>query len=96
MGGAVLWLIAGSSKQVRWGVLMMLGVVLLMLVYLTPSIVTLGRSLDFVPRDPAPPGMSRFWVFHAAYTSLEMLKLLVGAVVTIALARQRGEQVAVV
>ena len=96
IGGAVLWLIAGSAKAVRWGVLMMLAVVLLMLVYLTPAIVTLGRSLDFVPRDPAPPGMSRFWVFHAAYTSLEMLKLLVGAGVTFALARQRGEQVALV
>jgi hypothetical protein len=96
MGGAVLWLIAGSAKQVRWGVLMMLAVVLLMLVYLTPSIVTLGRSLDFVPRDPAPPGMSRFWIFHAAYTSLEMLKLLVGAAVTVLLARSRGDQVALV
>ena len=96
MGGVVLWLIAGSAKQVRWGVLMMLAVVLLMLVYLTPTIVTLGRSLDFVPRDPAPAGMSRFWMFHAAYTSLEMLKLLVGAAVTVALTRQRGEQVAVV
>ena len=96
IGGVVLWLIAGSAKQVRWGVLMMLAVVLLMLVYLTPSIVTLGRSLDFVPRDPAPPGMSRFWVFHAAYTSLEMLKLLAGAAVTVVLARSRGEPVALV
>ena len=59
----------------------MLAIVVLMLVYLTPAIVSLGRELDFVPRDPAPPGMSRFWVLHAAYTSLEMLKLLVGAVV---------------
>jgi hypothetical protein len=52
------------------------------LVYLTPQIVSLGRSLDFVPRDPAPPGMQRFWILHAAYMSLEMLKLLVGLVVT--------------
>ena len=59
----------------------MLAIVLLMLVYLTPAIVSLGRELDFVPREPAPPGMSRFWVLHAAYTSLEMIKLLVGAVV---------------
>ena len=56
----------------------MLAVVVLMLVYLTPAIVSLGRELDFVPRDPAPPGMSRFWVLHAAYTSLEMLKLAAG------------------
>ena len=59
----------------------MLAIVVLMLAYLTPQIVSLGRALDFVPRDPPPPGMSRFWVLHAAYTSLEMIKLLVGAVV---------------
>ena len=45
-------------------------------------LVSRGRSLDFVPRDPAPQGMQRFWVLHAAYTSLEMIKLLVGVWVT--------------
>jgi hypothetical protein len=54
--------------------------------------VSLGRSLDFVPRDPAPPGMSRFWVLHAAYTSLEMLKLVIALLVAIALTRQSGER----
>jgi hypothetical protein len=64
------------------GVVAMLAIVVLMLVWLTPAIVSLGRSLDFVPRDPAPPGMRRFWILHAAYTSLEMIKLLVGVWVT--------------
>jgi hypothetical protein len=83
IGVAVLWLLAGSSEQkrARNGVVAMLAIVVLMLAYLTPQIVSSGRELDFVPRDPAPPGMSRFWVLHAAYTSLEMTKLLVGAVV---------------
>ena len=89
LGVLVLWLIAGSSRHdpastrraVR-GVIAMLAIVVAMLVWLTPSIVSLGRSLDFVPRDPAPPGMQRFWVLHAAYTSLEMFKLVVGIVVT--------------
>src|SRR5712691_1100635 len=65
-----------------WGVVAMLASVVLMLVWLTPAIVSLGRSLDFVPRDPSPPGMQRFWVLHAAYTSLEMIKLVAGIVVT--------------
>jgi hypothetical protein len=102
LGGLVLWLIAGSRKQepahgsggsvelAVWGVITMLAIVVLMLAFLTPSIVTLGRSLDFVPRDPAPPGMSRFWVLHAAYTSLEMLKLLVGASVTASIVKRSG------
>ena len=68
----------------------MLAIVVLMLVYLTPAIVSLGRSLDFVPRDPAPPGMSRFWVLHAAYTSLEMLKLALGLLVAGLIARRDG------
>jgi hypothetical protein len=72
------------------GVLAMLAIVLLMLAYLTPAIVSLGRELDFVPRDPAPPGMSRFWILHAAYTTLEMVKLAVGAGVTWIIAASRA------
>jgi hypothetical protein len=87
LGGVALWLLAGSAKQeaayrrLVWGVAGMLAIVVLMLAWLTPAIVSLGRSLDFVPRDPAPPGMSRFWILHAAYTTLEMLKLLVAVFV---------------
>jgi hypothetical protein len=56
----------------------MLAIVVLMIAYLTPAIVSLGRSLDFIPRNPSPSGMQRFWILHAAYTSLEMLKLAGG------------------
>jgi hypothetical protein len=78
----------GAKRRLAlWGVSAMLGIVVLMLAYLTPQIVSLGRSLDFVPRDPAPPGMQRFWMLHAAYTSLEMLKLIVAVVVTWWIAR---------
>ena len=90
-----LWVIARSDKDARAslqpaarGVIVMLGIVVLMLVYLTPAIVSLGRSLDFVPRDPAPPGMRRFWILHAAYTSLEMIKLLIGGFVAVKLVRR--------
>jgi|SRR5436190_4695839 len=97
LGGLALWLVARSAapsapqgaprRRALGGVAAMLGVVVLMLVYLTPQIVSLGRSLDFVARDPAPPGMQTFWILHAAYTSLEMLKLLVGFVVAWWIAR---------
>jgi hypothetical protein len=91
LGGLAWWLLATSRaslamqnmqrRRALWGVAAMLGVVVLMLGYLTPQIVSLGRSLDFVPRDPAPPGMQKFWILHAAYTSLEMVKLLTGLMV---------------
>lgn len=45
---------------------------------LTPWISSLGRMLDFVPRNPAPPEMSRFWMLHGAFTGLDGLKLLGG------------------
>jgi len=84
LGGVALWLTAGRARR---AVAVMVGIVALMLVWLMPAIVSLGRSLDFVPRDPAPPGMQRFWMLHAAYTSLEMIKLLVGAIATYWMAR---------
>jgi hypothetical protein len=85
LGALALWLIARSGTEslhrAALGVISMLAIVVVMLVYMTPAIVSLGRSLDFVPRDPAPPGMRRFWILHASYTTLEMFKLLLGAVV---------------
>ena len=86
LGALAFWLIA--ERRARRGVMLMVAIVLLMLVYLTPAIVSLGRSLDFVPRDPAPPRMQRFWILHAVYTTLEMIKLLIGGVVTVVVARQ--------
>ena len=103
LGGVALWLVGTSaakasrdaeaglrarvSEPAALGIVAMLAIVVLMLGYLTPAIVSLGRELDFVPREPPPPGMSRFWVLHAAYTSLEMIKLLVGAVVALWIVR---------
>jgi hypothetical protein len=91
LGAVALWLVAGRARR---GVMVMLAIVALMVVYLTPAIVSLGRSLDFVPRDPAPPGMQRFWILHAAYTSLELIKLLIGGLVAywIAAAPSSGER----
>ncbi|HMF93916.1 MAG TPA: hypothetical protein VKE96_06465 [Vicinamibacterales bacterium] len=82
-----LWLISGSgpsdqgARRAFRTVAAMLAIVVVMLVYLTPQIVAVGRSLDFVPRDPAPPQMRAFWILHGAYTSLEMLKLGAGVLV---------------
>ena len=87
LGALVLWLAsrAGSAHPLYTGraaraVAAMLAIVVAMALWLTPAIVSLGRSLDFVPREPPPPGMQRFWVLHAAYTSLEMFKLAIGGV----------------
>jgi hypothetical protein len=58
----------------------MLVLVLILALVITPQIVSLGRSLDFVPRDPSPPGLRRFWALHGAFTALDGVKLLAGLV----------------
>ena len=44
----------------------------------TPLITSVGRSIDFLPRNPPPPVMPRFWMLHGAFTTLDGLKLLAG------------------
>ena len=54
------------------------------------SIASLGRSLDFVPRDPPPPALGRFWIMHIAYLVLDLGKLLLLGIATVWLI-QKGE-----
>jgi hypothetical protein len=56
----------------------MLVLALIVTVVLTPLITSVGRSLDFLPRNPPPPVMPRFWMLHGAFTSLDGIKLLTG------------------
>ena len=89
IGALILWLIARNpaATKARWGIVVMLAVVVLMMVWLTPEITALGRSLDFVPRDPPPPSMHRFWILHGTYTILEIGKLIVAVIVAIWISR---------
>lgn len=56
----------------------MLIFVLILTLVITPQILIVGRRLDFVPRNPAPPEMAHFGMLHGAYTSLDGIKLLAG------------------
>jgi len=56
----------------------MLVVALALTFVVTPWIISLGRSIDFVPRTPPPPVMPRFWALHGAYTGLDGVKFLAG------------------
>lgn len=78
LGGLVLWLVWERGRRVRYGAIAMLGAAVVLAVGLTPPIVEIGRALDFVPRDPAPPALSTFGLFHAAYTIAEFGKLCLG------------------
>jgi hypothetical protein len=89
LGLVVLWLVGRdrAAARVRLGTAAMLAIVVVMTVWLAPEITSVGRSLDFVPRAPPPPQLAWFGILHAAYTGLEMTKLVIGLAVAIAVSR---------
>jgi len=76
--GAVFTWLAWGSRPLRVTALAMLAILVVLHFYVVPETVRLGRLLDFVPRDPAPPAATPFWRLHHAYTALDMLKFLLG------------------
>lgn len=84
---AALWGVSDAQRPRRM-VWLMLGLVLLMLLWLTPAITALGRQLDFMPRDPVPPEMFRFKLLHAAYTGADLTKLGLALAVIFQLVRR--------
>ena len=90
LAGGVLWSLwgvsdAGRARRMVW---LMLALVVLMLLWLTPQITTLGRRLDFMPRDPVPPEMFRVRLLHAAYTAADLAKLGLGLAAIVQLVRR--------
>lgn len=90
LGGVLLALAAkrGKDRKITIGVGGMLALSLLMTLYLTPQLVEIGRGLDFVSREPPPPDLGRFGALHAAYSVLDVLKLLLGIWLTIRVVRR--------
>lgn len=83
LGAGLLFLFYRQAPRSTFNLVLagtMLALVLILTVVITPQITSLGRSFDFVPRDPAPPGMQRFWMLHGAFTGLDGVKLLAGLV----------------
>ncbi len=44
---------------------------------MTPSLIEIGRQVDFVPRSP-PPQMKSFWRYHPARTVTDPVKFGAG------------------
>ena len=90
IGAALLWLVypMTPARRIRRGALAMLVLVVFLTLGLTPGILSVGRSLDFVPRDPAPAALATFGLLHAAYTLLDVIKLGLGGFVAFWLHRE--------
>jgi len=87
IGGAVVLLLRNTAPaRARYGAAAMLAIAVV-LHLMTPMIVRVGRSLDFVARDPQPQAMQLFWILHGGYTTLSLIQLVVGAAVTVAIVR---------
>jgi len=81
LGGVLLLLLWRERPRDALGfavVCTMMGLVAILTLVITPMIVSLGRSIDFVPRNPPPPVMPRFWALHGAFTGLDGVKFLAG------------------
>jgi hypothetical protein len=66
---------ARAERSLRRLVLAATLIVAVLLLVLTPWITGVGRSLDFVPREPPPPQLGRFQLLHVAYTALDVIKV---------------------
>ena len=65
----------------------MLGIVLFLTVIITPRMLSVGRSIDFIPRVPPPDGLRTFGLLHAAYSVFDMIELILGILATLSLVK---------
>ena len=64
----------------------------LFLAWFTPTMVELGREIDFMARDPEPPQVTRFYSLHRINVALELGKLAMLVAVAVHLIRSRTKQ----
>ena len=72
-----------SANKEKWWIVGMLAIALFLAFVITPFILSVGRSLDFVPRDPPPAGLRTFGLLHATYTVLDGVQLIIGILVSV-------------
>jgi hypothetical protein len=89
IGILALWLVIKlpGSDHAKWEIVAMLGIVLFLTVIITPRMLSVGRSIDFVPRDPPPDGLRTFGLLHATYTVFDGIELILGILVTLSLTK---------
>ena len=80
--GTVLLLLLWRQKprsELDIGVVtVMLVLAVILTLVITPMIISVGRSIDFLPRNPPPAAMPRFWALHGSFTGLDAVKLFAG------------------
>ncbi|ACY19007.1 hypothetical protein [Haliangium ochraceum] len=88
---ALLWLVPQRGRRRLWMALALGTCALFALIFVawfTPTMVELGRQIDFLPRDPEPALVSEFYRLHRINVAMEMIKLTLIAAVSVALVRR--------
>jgi len=96
IGFALLLILLFGSTETNFTLLLALLMLLIAVIQrfvLTPEIVILGRVIDFVPAALPSPERSHFWMMHATYSSIEVLKWGLGCVLTARLLFRRKRTV---
>jgi len=89
IGLLTLWLVSKipGANRAKWCVVGMLGISLFLMVIVTPPIISVGRSLDFVPRESPPQevvaALRKFGLLHVTYTVMTLINLILGILSTI-------------
>ncbi len=98
LGLLALWLVSKipGAHRAKWCVVGMLGVSLFLMVVLTPPIISVGRSLDFVPRESPPQevvaALRKFGLLHVTYTVMTLINLILGVLTTIWIQKPRASR----
>lgn len=72
-----LWFLAGRPSRLVLGMLVACLAMAIPIAFYFPSALTeLGREIDFLPRDPPPPEVVRFYDLHTIDVLLELAKLV--------------------
>jgi hypothetical protein len=89
IGILALWLVVKlpGSTHAKHQIVAMLGIVLFLTVLITPKMLSVGRAIDFVPRDPPPDGLRTFGLLHATYSVFDGIELILGIIVTLGLTK---------
>lgn len=89
VGILTLWFVTKlrGVDRAKWSIVSMLGISLFVMVVLTPPIVRVGRSLDFVARDSPQlavvSALRTFGLLHVTYTMLTLIELILGVLAII-------------
>jgi hypothetical protein len=90
VGILALWLVVklpGADKP-KWWIVWMLAIVLFLTALITPFILSVGRSIDFVPRDPPPAALRTFGLLHVTYTVFDGIMLILGIMAAVSLVKR--------